>query len=273
MDYWTSIWQSIILGTVQGLAEFLPVSSSGHLSLLHRLLGADFGGNELFVDIMLHFGTLIAVVIVMRKQIFALFKKPFKTLLMLIVATIPAALVGYLFNDAIDEIFNGDGGLWYVAICFAVTAIILLVVELVSKRRTTAMPLGWRNTVPMGLMQAVALFPGISRSGSTIAAGVLTGANRKEVADFSFLMSIPIILGSVLLSGIDLVRAPEEIAAIGASGFVGLAFGVVFAAISGFFAIKFMLKIIQKANYKWFSLYLALLAIVCISLCAAGVVA
>lgn len=109
MNYWTAIWQSVILGTVQGLTEFLPVSSSGHLSLMHRLLGADFGGNELFVDIMLHLGTLIAVVIVMRKQILALFKKPFKTLIMLIVATIPAALVGYLFSDAIDGIFNGEG--------------------------------------------------------------------------------------------------------------------------------------------------------------------
>lgn len=268
MEYWTAIWQSIILGTVQGLTEFLPVSSSGHLSLMHRLLGADFGGNQLFVDIMLHLGTLIAVAIVMRKQILALFKKPFKTLIMLIVATIPAALTGFLFSDAIDGVFNGEGGLLFVGICFVVTALLLLAAEIVSKRRKTLYPFGWRNAIPMGIMQAVALFPGISRSGSTIVAGVVSGGKREEVANFSFLMSIPVILGSALLSGIDLIREPGTASAIGTSGFIGLIFGVVFAAVSGYFAIRVMLKLIAKANYKWFSLYLALLAVVCISLFA-----
>lgn len=273
MEFWTAIWQSIVLGTVQGLTEFLPVSSSGHLSLLHKLLGADFGGNELFVDIMLHVGTLFAVLVVMRKDILALFRKPFRTLLMLIVATIPAALVGYLCNDRIDDIFNGEGGLLYLGLCFAVTAVMLIVCEVVSKRRKTLYPLGWRSAVPMGLMQAIALFPGISRSGSTITAGVLSGAKREDVARFSFLMCIPIILGSALLSGYDLVKEPQAFSAVGTSGFIGIAFGIVFAAASGFLAIKFMLKIIAKADYKWFSLYLALLCVVCITLFYTGAVA
>lgn len=272
MEYWTAIWQSIILGTVQGLTEFLPVSSSGHLSFLHKVIGADFGGNELFVDVMLHMGTLIAVVVVMRKQILALFKKPFKTLIMLVVATVPAALVGYLCNDAIDAVFNGEGGMLYLGLCFAVTAVMLMVCEIISKRRKMLYPFGWRSAVPMGLMQAIALFPGISRSGSTITAGVLSGGKREDVANFSFLLSIPVILGGALLSGIDVVRDADAVAAVGASGFVGLAFGVVCAAVSGFFAIKFMLRIIAKANYKWFSLYLALLCVVCLTLFCTGVV-
>lgn len=271
MEYWTAIWQSIILGTVQGLTEFLPVSSSGHLSLLHKILGADFGGNELFVDVMLHVGTLIAVVVVMRKEILALFQKPFRTLIMLIVATIPAAVVGYLCSDVIDGIFNGEGGMLYLGLCFAITAVMLMVCEIVSKRRKTLYPFGWRNAIPMGLMQAIALFPGISRSGSTITAGVLSGGKREDVANFSFLLSIPVILGGALLSGIDVARDAEAVAAVGASGFVGITFGVVCAAVSGFFAIKFMLKMIAQANYKWFSLYLALLSIVCITLFGTGV--
>ncbi len=273
MEYWTAIWQSIILGTVQGLTEFLPVSSSGHLSLLHKIFRADFGGNELFVDIMLHLGTLIAVVVVLRKQILALFKKPYRTLLMLVVAMVPAAIVGYLCGDAIDVLFNSDGGTLWLGLCFAATAVLLAACEIVSARRKKVYPLGWRSAMPMGLIQALALFPGISRSGSTIAAGVLSGAKREDVANFSFLMSIPIILGSAFLSGIDLVRTPEALSSVGASGFLGLAFGIVCAAVSGFFAIKFMMKMIAKANYKWFSVYLAALAVLCITLSSAGVLA
>ena len=272
MEYLTAIWQSIILGTVQGLTEFLPVSSSGHLALLHRILGADFGGNTLFFDIMLHVGTLIAVVAVLWRDILELFKKPFKTLLILIVATIPAGVVGLLFNGWIEDVTNGPYGVVILSCCFAVTAVLLLVTEHVAKKRQETQPFGWKHGICMGLVQAVALFPGISRSGSTVAAGVLSGAERKSVAHFSFLMSIPVILGSALVSGIDVVKQPEIVTSIGGSGLVGIAVGVVFAAVSGFFAVKFMLRVIEKANYKWFSLYLALLAVTCLSLYAAGVI-
>lgn len=271
MEYWTAIWQSIILGTVQGLTEFLPVSSSGHLSLLHRIFHADFGGNELFVDIMLHMGTLIAVFVVMRKRILSLFKKPYKTLLMLVVATIPAVIVGYFCGNKIDDLFNGEGGVLYLGLCFAVMAVLLIICEVISRRNQKGNPLGWRSAVSMGLMQALALFPGISRSGSTITAGVFTGVKRDDVANFSFLMSIPVILGSALLSGIDLARAPASVSAVGLSGFIGLSFGIICAAVSGLFAIRFMLKVIAKANYKWFSVYLAVLSALCISLFCAGV--
>ena len=228
-----------------------------------------------FINIMMHLGTLIAVVIVFRKDIAALFKKPFKTLLMLIVATIPAGVVGLLFSDEIDSLFAGDTGLLYLALCFAITALMLLICELIAKRQKSPKPLGWGSTVPMGLMQAVALFPGISRSGSTIVAGTVAGAKREEVASFSFLMSIPVILGSFLVEVaggvVDVAQGqPSVFTGIGGPEIVGMIFGVVLSAVFGFLAIKWMLKIIRKANYMWFSVYLLCLSLGCFWLNALG---
>ena len=266
MELWEAIWKSIALGTVQGLTEFLPVSSSGHLTLLQRMLGYDLGGGSMtFVNIMLHFGTLLAVVVVFWKDILALFKKPFKTLGFLVLATIPAGVVGLLFNDKIDEIFSGSSGLFYLAICFATTALILLITELVAKNRKKTSGLNIKSSLCMGVVQAIALFPGISRSGSTIAAGTISGAKTEDVAKFSFLMSIPVILGSVAVSLKGVIfDEPEVITAMGTNGIIGIVVGIVFSAVSGFFAIKIMLKVIGKGNYKWFSLYLVLLSLTCI---------
>lgn len=268
MGFWEAIWKSSVLGIVQGLTEFLPVSSSGHLTLLQKLLGFDTAsGGMTFINIMMHLGTLIAVVIVFWKDIVALFRRLFKPLLMLIVATIPAGVIGLLFSDEIDAIFaDEERGLMYLALCFAITAVMLLVCEIVAKRQKDPKPLGWKSSVPMGLMQAVALFPGISRSGSTIVAGTLAGAKRDEVAKFSFLMSVPVILGSFLVeiaSGVkDVVTdQPSYFTAIGAPEIVGMIFGVVFAMVFGFLAIKWMMKIIRKANYMWFSVYLLCLSL------------
>ena len=250
----------------QGLTEFLPVSSSGHLALLQRVLGYDLGPSMTFVSVMLHFGTLIALCIVFYKDIFALFKKPFKPLLMLIAATVPAGVIGLLFNDKINALFEGAQGLLYLAICFACTAAMLLICEIVAKRRKKHAQLSWRHAVPMGLAQAVALFPGISRSGSTIVAGTVSGAKGEDVAKFSFLMSIPVILGSVLVELFGFIKEPPQLAG-GTNAtlalVLGIVIGVTVAAISGLFAIKAMLKIIGKANYKWFSLYLVLLSMTC----------
>ena len=268
MGFFEAIWKSIVLGTVQGLTEFLPVSSSGHLTLLQRVLGYNIGeGGMMFVNVLLHFGTLVAVIAAFWRDILALFKKPFKTLLMLIVATIPAGVVGVLFNDKIEAIFNPDTNpAWpcWLAVFFATTAMILLITEIVSKNRKKERALGWGNSVAMGVVQAAALFPGISRSGSTIAAGVVSGAKKEEVAKFSFLMSIPVILGSVAVELWHVVRPAEGVSfALSAPEIVGMAVGVVFAAVSGFFAIKVMLKVIGKGNYKWFSFYLVILSLTC----------
>ena len=272
MGLWEAIWKSSILGAVQGLTEFRPVSYSRHLTLLQHLLQFDLeGGSMTFINIMMHLGTLIAVIVVFWKDILALFKKPFKTLLMLIAATIPAGVVGLLFNDEIDALFSGENAVLYLSVCFALTALLLLICEMAAKRRKVQKPLGWGSAAAMGLMQAVALFPGISRSGSTIVAGTLVGTRREDVAKFSFLMSIPVILGSFAVEVFGIVREPSSVAGVGANGVIGMAVGVVLAAVFGFFAIKLMLRVIRKANYVWFSVYLTALSVVCFSLCAAGV--
>ncbi len=276
MGIWEAIYKSAILGTVQGLTEFLPVSSSGHLTLLQQILSYDLGaGGMMFVNVLLHLGTLFAVIAVFYKDIFALFRKPFKNLLLLIVATIPAGVVGLLFNDKIESLFDPNSNaawLCWLAVFFALTALLLLTAEFVSQRKKKTQPLGWKHALPMGFMQAAALFPGISRSGSTIAAGVVSGAKRDDVAKFSFLMSIPVILGSLLIEVIHLVSPGEGVEiAIGTNEIVGMIVGVVFSAVSGFFAIKIMLKVIGKANYKWFALYLVILSLVCFWLNVLGV--
>lgn len=271
MELWEAVWKSGVLGAVQGLTEFLPVSSSGHLTFL-QIIGLDFGeGMMTFINVMMHLGTLIAVIAVFWRDILALFRKPFKTLLMLIVATIPAGVIGLLFNDQIDAFFSGPTALLNLAVCFAVTGLLLLVAELIAKRQKQPRPLGWGNSVAMGLMQAVALFPGISRSGSTIVAGTVTGAKREDVAKFSFLMSIPVILGSFAVEVYGVVREPAAVAEIGTNGFIGIAVGVVLAAVFGFLAIKLMLRVIRKANYMWFSIYLVCLSLICFWLNALGI--
>ncbi len=274
MELWEAVWKSGVLGAVQGLTEFLPVSSSGHLTFL-QIIGLDFGeGMMTFINVMMHLGTLIAVIAVFWRDILALFRKPFKTLLMLIVATIPAGVVGLFFKDEIEAWFDpqvNDTALLNLAVCFAVTGLLLLVAELIAKRQKQPRPLGWGNSVAMGLMQAVALFPGISRSGSTIVAGTVTGAKREDVAKFSFLMSIPVILGSFAVEVYGVVREPAAVAEIGTNGFIGIAVGVVLAAVFGFLAIKLMLRVIRKANYMWFSIYLVCLSLTCFWLNALGI--
>ncbi len=248
------IWQAIILGAVQGFAEFLPVSSSGHLILVQRWLGVSEGG--LFFDVMLHIGTLIPVFIVFFKDIIGLFKKPFNKMLMLIVATIPAMLTGILLGDVVEGAFYGGDLLaaCLLALTFTLTASELFVSEIVSKKRSKELPLGYKNAIAMGVAQSVAIVPGLSRSGTVISAGCYTGLKREENANFTFLMSIPVILGAALLSGIKVIKDGAVVDVL------PLVFGMATAMVTGYIAIKVMLKIIRKANYKWFSLYLLIMA-------------
>lgn len=262
------IWQAIVLGFVQGLTEFLPVSSSGHLVFLQRIFGVEQGG--LFFNLILHLGTLIAVCTVFWKDILELFKKPFKTFGFLVIASVPAAIVGFLFEDKIDELGQNFAYIGIIlAAFFLVTAAVLFVTEWIVKRRQNELPLCWRTVIPMGLAQAVAALPGISRSGSTVCAGMLAGGRSEDVAKFSFLMSIPVILGGFLISLVkDLISGDiqRDFAANGSAYGWCIALGFIISAVVGLFAIRVMLKAIKKANYKWFSLYLALLAVTCIIL-------
>jgi undecaprenyl-diphosphatase len=245
-----NVFEALILGLVQGLTEFLPVSSSGHLVLAQSLLGIEV---SVFFDIMLHVATLAAVCIVFFKDILNLFKPPFRTLLYLVIATVPAVIVMFLLKDHIDTLF----GETFLPFAFLITAALLFVTEIFTKKSGGELlkPIDAKISLLMGAAQAVAVIPGISRSGSTIGAGLIAGGRREDVARFSFLMSIPIILGSAGYSALT------DTVAAAAADIPALLAGMAAAFVSGFIAIRFMLKLIQKCNYKWFSLYLALLAV------------
>lgn len=261
------IWQAIVLGLVQGLTEFLPVSSSGHIAFFERCFGME--DIKLFFSIILHLGTLVAVCVVFWNDILNLFKKPFKTLGFLAVATIPAGVVGLFADGPIEKAVNGRYFGILIAVFFLLTAVLLFVTEMIVKRRQNVLPLCWKTVLPMAFAQAAAVLPGISRSGSTICAGTLAGAKSEEIAKFSFLMSIPVILGSFVVSlakGLYKGEIQQEFAENAATYGWSVALGFIISVFAGLFAIKVMLKVIQKANYKWFSLYLVLLSITCIVL-------
>jgi|AGTN01.2.fsa_nt_gi Uncharacterized bacitracin resistance protein len=249
------IFESIALGIVQGLTEFLPVSSSGHLVLLQKIFGtaALEGATDswlLFFDTMLHLGTLLAVVIAMWKDILGLFKKPFSTLLYLIIATIPAVVFTLLFKDFIEASFGGR----YLGFEFLITALLLIVSELIAKRVGNRRELGAGSATVMGFMQAVAILPGISRSGATISGGLACGVERQRVARFAFLMSIPAIIGAALFQGYDAVQSPDL-----TIQWAPLIAGTACAAVTGYIAIRFMLALISKKRLWGFAIYVAAL--------------
>ncbi len=262
------IWQAVVLGLVQGLTEFLPVSSSGHIAFFQHCFGIT--DITLFFSIILHLGTLVAVCVIFWRDILALFKKPFKTMGFLVLATIPAAIVGLLLDDLIEEaVLNGKYFGIILACFFLVTAVVLFLTERFAKRRALELPLCFKTVIPMGLAQAVAILPGISRSGSTICAGTFAGGKSEEVAKFSFMMSIPVILGSFVVELYKGLRGGEIQQSFAEGGWTfgcSIALGFIVSAVAGLFAIKIMLKAIKNANYKWFSLYLVLIAVTSIIL-------
>jgi len=246
--------QAIFLGLIQGFTEFFPVSSSGHLVLFQDILGINGNSSTMMsFDIMLHVGTLIALLIVFWKEFLGLFKPPFNRLLMLVVATIPAALIGALFQDPITSFFGTGKWLPYF---FLITAALLFTTESYSRRRPLGTSVGWKQVGIMGIAQAIAVIPGLSRSGCTISAGILSGAEREKAAKFSFFMSIPVIAGAALVT-----VAHGGTSGMSDIGFTTLAAGMIAAAVSGFFALKLMLKVVKRNNYKWFVFYLVALSI------------
>ncbi len=264
-----TILQAIVLGLVQGLTEFLPVSSSGHLILARAIMGisdeAAATGAYLMLDVLLHVGTLLAVVVVFWKDWWEILKNPFKskTLGLLFLASLPTLAVVILFNDFVEQFFTG----WFLGVSFLITAVFLLIAEAVSRsRKLKAEQPGIKHALIMGFMQALAILPGVSRSGSTLTGGLASGLNRKSAAKFAFMMSAPAILGSLLYEG---KNAIEE-GSLSQLALVPTIVGVVVAAISGYLAIRFMLKLINKASLHWFSLYLAILGFVILCLQLGG---
>ena len=243
--------QALILGAVQGLTEFLPISSSGHLLILEKLMGINSAeGSLLTLNILLHFGTLVAIFVVYWKRIWNMICHPFKSeLRWLNVATIPAVIAALVVD--FDEAFEGKFIVW----SFYLTSIVLVAGTAVNKwrrkNRTLHKRIRWNDAVAMGCMQAVAILPGLSRSGSTIAGGCASGLSRRRAADFSFLMSIPAILGSAVL---DL----KDVLFDGAGGAITplpTILGVVAAAVCGLIAIKGFLYLIRKVSMNVFAIY------------------
>ncbi|MEA4854266.1 MAG: undecaprenyl-diphosphate phosphatase [Christensenella sp.] len=249
-----SFLETIILGAVQGATEFLPVSSSGHLALLQAMMG--MGEVPIFYDVMLHVGTLIAVFIVLWPEIKAIVTHPVKNKLgMLILATIPAVIVTLIAEKIAPTTFANilDGK--YLAFGFYATTGVLVACELVSQRmerKHGAIELP--QAMAMGLMQAAAILPGLSRSGSTIAGGLFAGVEREKAAKYAFLMSIPAILGGVVFGAKDVAEN-----GLGDVSLAAVFVGTAVAAVCGFLAIKFMLRLISKYKLYGFAIYTAVI--------------
>ncbi len=254
-------WQALILGLVQGLTEFLPVSSSGHLVIFRELLGAE-APSDLVFEITVHVATALATIVVFRKQILDLLQGLFKFkynqqtdfIAKLVVSMIPVAIVGFFFKDKVEELFSS---LLVVGCALMVTALLLFLSDRV-KARKEGKEITFGQALVMGLGQAVAVIPGLSRSGTTISAGLLSGASRNKVAEFSFLMVLVPILGEAFLDlvGGDLATSSISIAP--------LLLGFVAAFFSGLFACKAMIALVKKAGLKWFALYCAIVGLIVI---------
>ena len=255
--------QSVLLGLVQGLTEFLPVSSSGHLAIFKRILGAEALTASLTMDILLHVGTLVAVFLMYYRDIWALvreffcmiwdllrgkpdFRSPYRRFVILvIIGSVPAGLVGILLKDVIAEL-----PLLCVGLALLVTAVLLWLSDKMPKGKKNMETASYPSSLLVGLFQAVAILPGISRSGSTIVGACAAGYKREFAVKFSFILSIPAILGAALLDSIDVIKS-------GALGFeIGPALaGMAVAAISGFLAIRWLLKLVQQSRFHYFSYY------------------
>ncbi len=244
--------QFVVLGLVQGLCEFLPISSSGHLLLFSSLFGIE---ESLFVSVVLHFATLLSICVVMRKEIFSLIKKPFsKEMLFLVLSCVATFFVVVLIYDIAKNSYFES----FLPFFFMLSGIILLCTDLfVSKKKNVGF--GKREAFVMGICQGIAIFPALSRSGTTICAGLLAGGEKEKVAKHSFLMSIPIILASMVMEIFEISKTgPMNIPIF------PLLISFIIAFFVGVFALKFMLRLTCKVKFRYFAYYLFLMSILCL---------
>ena len=261
------IIQSITLGIVQGLGEFLPISSTAHLILVPFFTGWKDPG--LSFDVAMHAGTLLAVVLYFWRDwldIFkiALWRKKYKSekynsniLWLLVIGTIPGAVIGFFLEDFVDGAFRNP---YLIAATLAVFGLILFLLDKYATHKRELDKISLKDVLIIGLAQAIAIVPGVSRSGATISAGLALGLSRVSAARFSFLLSTPIILGATLSQLPDLIEG-------GISG--GIILGVIVSAVSGYLAIKYLIKFVENYSYKvffWYRLALAAVIIIVISL-------
>jgi len=255
--------QSLILGIVQGLTEFLPVSSSGHLEIGHALLGVKGDSNLAFV-ITVHLATVLSTIVVFWKDIVSLlasffsfrWNKEMRYVCLLLVSSIPVIIIGLFFKDEVESLFTGD--IKFVGFMLILTAILLTFSSFVKPKNK---PLGWKDSFMIGIAQAVAVLPGISRSGSTIATGLLLGKKKEEMARFSFLMALIPIVGANI---IEVIEGSGNSTAVNSIDIMPLAVGFIAAFLSGLFACKVMINIVKKGKLIYFAGYCMIIGLLAI---------
>lgn len=258
-----SIIEAIILGIVQGLTEFLPVSSSGHLELTKAILGDNSIPEEsLTFTVVLHFATALSTIVIFRKEVLTIIKglfqfkwnEEFQFSLKILISMFPAVFVGLLFEEQLAALFGGK--IFFVGCMLLVTAILLL---LADKAKKTDKNVTFLSAVIIGVSQAIAMLPGISRSGATISTSVLLGVDRTKAARFSFLMVVPLIFGKIgkdILGG-DINFQSSEI--------LPLTVGFIAAFIAGILACKWMIALVKKSKLSYFSIYCTIVGIIAIT--------
>lgn len=270
---------ALILGIVQGLAEYLPISSSGHLVIFREILGLNLQGEDaLQFDVILHAATVLSTIVVLGPMIFDLcksfftFKKDdnFWYVVKILVSCIPVAIVGLFFKDYVESMFTGN--LTIVGICLIATACLLSFAHfsdrIMNGRNMPAnrgRDISFADAITIGVAQAVAVLPGLSRSGTTIATGILIGDRRDKVASFSFLMVIIPILGEALLSIKDIIAGDAAGATQESVPVSCLAIGFISAFLVGCAACKWMLGLVKKGKLIWFAVYCLIVAVICLA--------
>jgi len=257
-----NIWEAGLLGIIQGLTEFLPVSSSGHLELGKALLGDHSVPEEsLLFTVVLHFATALSTLVVFRKDVYLIlvglfqlkWNEEMEFSLKIILSMIPAVVIGLFFEEELEALFGGK--VLLVGCMLLVTALLLFMAD---RAKYTGKKVSFFNAFVIGIAQAIAMLPGISRSGATISTSVLLGNDKSKAARFSFLMVVPLILGKIakdILSG-DL--------SYDTSHFSTLTIGFITAFVSGLLACTWMIKLVRKSKLKWFALYCAIVGILAI---------
>lgn len=256
--------QALILGLIQGLTEYLPVSSSGHLELGNAILGVQMEENLTF-DVMLHVATVLSTLVVLWSEIDWIVRGLFKMkmndetryVINILVSMIPVGIIGLLFKDKIEALFTGN--ILLVGCCLMLTAALLIFTYFARPRKKEKLSVV--DAFIIGIAQAIAVLPGVSRSGSTIATGLLLGNKKEKLAQFSFLMVIPPILGQALLSVKDFISGEE---AFGGVGLVPMAVGFVAAFVSGCLACKWMISIVKRGKLVYFGIYCAIVGTIAI---------
>lgn len=258
-----SIFHAIIYGIVQGIGEFLPISSSGHLAALPQILGWT-DGQDLSFDVALHLGTLVAVIAFFWKDWLTLISAGFtnskskegKLFWYIIIACIPGGIIGILFEKKAESTFRNLG---LIGVMMIVIGIFLFVADRLAKGKIKIQNIGLNRSLVVGFSQALAIIPGVSRSGITMSTGLLSGISREDAARFSFLLSTPIIIGAGLLKSKDIIHTP-------ASNIPSLLVAIVTSAVVGFLCIKFLLNYLKNKGFGIFVFYRIVVGLLFISI-------